>query len=225
MKQDADYNLLHGTENYFVDLWRSFRIWREFRRGFSRLGQVRNCVTFFGSSRFAEDHAYCRLAYDTAFMLGQAGHPVMTGGGPGVMAAANRGARDAGALSIGCNIQLPREQRPNPHQDITLTFDHFFVRKVMLLKYSSAFVLLPGGFGTMDEIFELATLMQTGKIRQVPVVVMGSDYWKELRPFIEKTMIEFGTVDASDLQFLRIADDPAAALDIIRLATLGKPQD
>lgn len=224
MKQDADYGLLQGAETYAVDLWRSFRIWREFRMGFSKLARVRRCVTFFGSARFDEDHAYCRLARETAGAVGRAGYAVMTGGGPGIMAAANRGAKEAGALSIGCNIRLPREQVRNPHQDISLEFRHFFVRKVMLLKYSSAFVLLPGGFGTMDEVFELATLIQTGKISRVPVIVMGSDYWKELRPFIEKTMIEFGTVDARDLHFLRIADDPAEALEFIRLAARSGPE-
>ncbi|MEQ9328558.1 MAG: TIGR00730 family Rossman fold protein [Rhodospirillales bacterium] len=216
MKQDADYGLLQGAENYAVDLWRSYRIWREFRKGFTGLARVRRCVTFFGSARFSEDHDYCRLARETAGIVGKAGYAVMTGGGPGIMAAANRGAKEAGALSIGCNIRLPREQLPNPHQDISLEFSHFFVRKVMLLKYSSAFVLLPGGFGTMDEVFELATLIQTGKINRVPVIVMGSPYWKQLRPFIARTMLEFGTVSETDLRFITMTDDPQEALDIIK---------
>ena len=152
-----------------------------------------------------------------AYKVGKVGFSVMTGGGPGIMEAANRGARDAGALSIGCNIRLPHEQVPNPYQDISVSFHYFFVRKVMLLKYSSAFVLLPGGFGTMDEVFETATLMQTGKICDFPVVVMGSDYWKQLGPFLEKTMLGLGTIDRKDLHFLKMTDDLQEALDIINV--------
>lgn len=221
--QDADFRLLRQeAESYFVDLWRSFRIWREFRRGFRALHDVRNCVTFFGSARFRRDDPYYQLAYKTAYELGKAGYAVMTGGGGGIMEAANRGAKDAGVLSIGCNIRLPVEQIPNPYTDITLRFDHFFVRKVMLLKYSRAFVLLPGGFGTMDEIFEVATLMQTGKICDFPFVVMGSEYWKNLRPFLDQTMLEYGTIDERDLGFIRVTDDPQEALDIVRLQCLGQ---
>jgi hypothetical protein len=216
MQRDSDFHLLQGAQNYALDLWRSFRIWREFRKGFTKLGHIHQCVTFFGSARFDEDHEYYKLAYDTAYQIGKAGYAVMTGGGPGIMEAANRGAKDAGALSIGCNIQLPTEQLPNPYQDISLTFSHFFVRKVMLLKYSTAFILLPGGFGTMDEIFETATLMQTKKICDFPVVVMGSEYWKELGPFLDKTMIDFGTIDKEDLGFIRITDNPQEALDIVK---------
>lgn len=221
-KIDADLTFLGGAETYFGDLWRSIEIWHEFRRGFRTLSKVRNCVTFFGSARFEEDHTYYKLAYDTAYKVGKAGYAVMTGGGPGVMEAANRGARDAGALSIGCNIHLPKEQKPNPYADISLSFEHFFVRKVMLLKYSQAFVLLPGGFGTMDEIFETATLMQTGKICDFPTVLMGSAYWKKLRPFIDQTMLNYGTIDERDLHFMRLTDDPDQALDIIRAQCLGE---
>lgn len=216
-KYDADFNLLRGTENYLGDLLRSVRIWHEFRRGFKALSSVHNCVTFFGSARFTPDHPYYKLAYETAYLMGKAGHTIMTGGGPGIMAAANKGAKDAGALSIGCNIQLPVEQTPNPYTDITLRFHHFFVRKVMLLKYSRAFVLLPGGFGTMDEIFEMATLIQTQKICDFPVVVMGGDYWKPLRPFIENTLLEYKTIDAGDLDFLKMTDDPGEALELVRI--------
>lgn len=199
-----------------LDMWRSFRIWRQFRKGFTKLGNVKKCVTFFGSARFSEDNEYYKLAYDTAYKIGKAGFAVMSGGGGGIMEAANRGAKDAGALSIGCNINLPVEQKPNPYQDISLNFDHFFVRKVMLLKYSQAFVLLPGGFGTMDEIFETATLMQTRKICDFPVITMGSQYWKQLGPFLDKTMLEFGTIDERDLQYLKMTDDPQEVLDIIK---------
>ena len=207
--------MLQGARNYALDLWRSFRIWREFRKGFLKLRHVEKCVTFFGSARFSEDHEYYKLAYDMAFKLGQEGYAVMSGGGPGIMEAANRGAKDAGVLSIGCNIRLPEEQKPNPYQDISLHFDHFFVRKVMLLKYSQAFVLLPGGFGTMDEIFETATLMQTKKIYDFPVVVMGSKYWRELGTFLDKAMLELGTIDEHDLGFIKMTDDLQEAFDII----------
>lgn len=217
MRNNFDVKLLHGTENYVGDLLRSFRIWREFRKGFRALQHVEKCVTFFGSARFDKNHEYCQLAYDTAYQVGKAGFSIMTGGGPGIMEAANRGAQDAGALSIGCNIQLPHEQAPNPYQDISVSFHYFFVRKVMLLKYSSAFVLLPGGFGTMDEVFETATLMQTGKICNFPVVVMGSEYWKQLGPFLDKTMLDLGTIDRKDLHFLKMTDNPQEALNIINV--------
>lgn len=217
MQNDDDFKLLRGAEDYLTDFWRSFRIWSEFRMGFKALSKAHNCVTFFGSARFREDHPYCKLAYDTAYEIGKAGYAVMTGGGPGIMESANKGARDAGALSIGCNIQLPEEQMPNPYTDITLRFRHFFVRKVMLLKYSRAFILLPGGFGTMDEMFETATLIQTKKICNFPVVVMGKDYWNPLLPFLEKTMLEYKTIGESDLDFLKITDDPGEALEFVRV--------
>ncbi len=222
MLKDPDYKLFQGTENYFVDLWRSFRIWREFRKGFTTLNNINHCVTFFGSARFKEDHLYYKMAYETAYELGKAGYSIMTGGGPGIMEAANRGAKDAGALSIGCNVKLPKEQESNPYLDINIGFHYFFVRKVMLLKYSTAFVLLPGGFGTMDEMFETATLMQTDKIRDFPVVAMGRDYWEKLDPFIMETMVSNGTIDEADMNFARITDDPKEALDIIRLQKTGE---
>lgn len=213
---DADFDLLQGVHNYARDWWRSFVIWRQFREGFTKLAHVNHCVTFFGSARLDADHEYYKLAYDTAYKMGKEGYAVMTGGGPGIMEAANKGAKDAGALSIGINIRLPKEQKPNPYQDISLKFDHFFIRKVMLLKYSSAFVLLPGGFGTMDEIFETATLMQTGKICDFPVVVMGSAYWRQLGPFLQNTMVELGTIDERDLHYIKMTDDPQEALDIVK---------
>lgn len=218
MNRDFDHKLFQGPKNYALDLWRSIRIWREFRKGFTQLHRVRNCVTFFGSARFTEDHPYYKLAYDTAFLMGKNGYAIMTGGGPGIMEAANKGARDAGALSVGCNIRLPEEQKPNPYLDIQIDFHYFFVRKVMLLKYSRGFVLFPGGFGTMDEIFETGTLMQTNKICDFPVVVMGNDYWKALGPFLRDTMVKHGTIEPHDLDlnFARMTDDPQESLDIIR---------
>ena len=182
VRNDHDYKLLRGAENYFLDLKRSIKIWQEFRYGFRHLNKIGKCVTIFGSARFQDDNPYWKLAYQTAFEIGRSGYAVMTGGGSGIMEAANKGARDAGALSIGCNIELPFEQTPNPYTDVTLQFHHFFVRKVMLLKYSTAFILMPGGFGTMDEVFEVATLIQTRKVCNFPVVIMGSDYWNEIGP-------------------------------------------
>lgn len=212
---DQDYKLLRGTENYFLDLKRSIKIWQEFRYGFRNLNKVGKCVTIFGSARFKEDNPYYKLAYQTAFEVGKAGYAVMTGGGPGIMEAANKGAKDAGALSIGCNIELPVEQTPNSYTDVTLRFRHFFVRKVMLLKYSSAFILMPGGFGTMDEVFEVATLIQTRKVCNFPVIVMGSDYWKEIGPFIRKTMLAQGAISENDLGIVKITDDPTEAVKLI----------
>lgn len=222
MKNNFDYNLLQGTHNYFADFCRSVRIWREFRKGFKALSKVNHCVSIFGSARFKEDNPYYKLAYDTAYLMGREGYHIMTGGGPGIMEAANKGAQDAGALSVGCTIKLPSEQKPNPYQDISINFHYFFVRKVMLLKYSRAFILFPGGFGTMDEAFEVANLMITDKMCDFPVVAMGSEYWHELRPFIEKTMLSMGTINENDLNFMKITDDPQEALDIIKLKSVGE---
>ena len=224
MPKDHDYHLLRGTRNYIGDWWRTWRIWHEFRKGFRRLRKLDKCVTFFGSARFTEDHPYYKMAYETAYQFGKSGYTIMTGGGGGIMEAANRGAKDAGALSVGCNIELPKEQKPNRFLDIQMTFHYFFVRKVMLLKYSHAFVLLPGGFGTMDEIFETATLMQTGKICDFPVVAMGRDYWQKLGPFLQDTMVKHGTIaqDDLDLWYARITDEPTEALDIVKARLAGE---
>src|SRR5262245_21448532 len=156
---------LQGPQARRSELFRAIRIFIEFIRGFRALHFVGPCVTVFGSARFKEDHPYYALGREVGRALARAGFTVMTGGGPGIMEAANRGAKDVGGRSVGCNIELPEEQRPNPYLDRWITFRHFFVRKVMLVKYSYAFVALPGGFGTLDEIFETATLVQTGKIK------------------------------------------------------------
>jgi len=207
-----DTRLLTAPTGVTADLLRSFRIWSEFVRGFVALRRLGPCVTVFGSARFTEDHRYYQLAREVGRAFGRAGFAVMTGGGPGVMEAANRGARDVGALSVGCNIQLEREQEPNDYLDWSVDFRYFFVRKVMLVKYSCAFVLMPGGYGTMDEIFETATLIQTEKIRQFPVVVLGQEYWSKLRPFLRETMLEHGTIDESDLDHTFATDDAAEAV-------------
>jgi uncharacterized protein (TIGR00730 family) len=219
---DLDYKLFQGTKNYVIDFCRSIRMFSEFRKGFSRLNRVQNCVTVFGSARFNADNEYYQMAYETAYNLGKQGYSIMTGGGPGIMEAANKGAKEAGALSIGCTISLPKEQKPNPFLDVHVNFHYFFVRKVMLLKYSKAFILFPGGFGTMDEIFEIATLMQTNKIRDFPVIAMGKNFWSNLEPFIAESMIKHGTIEKKDLNFARMTDDPGEAAEIIKLMGVGE---
>jgi len=206
---------LEGPQPRSHELLRAFRIFWEFVRGFRRMHFIGPCVTVFGSARFGEDHPYYRIAREIGMRLAQAGFAVMTGGGPGVMEAANRGARDVDGRSIGCNIRLPKEQRPNPYLDRWITFRYFFVRKVMLIKYSYGFVALPGGLGTLDEIFETATLIQTGKIRNFPLVLIGTDYWEPLMAFMRDRLVAQRTVDPEDLDRLTITDSPAEAIEVI----------
>jgi len=213
---------LEGPESRLAELTRLIRISLEFLRGFRSLHFVGPCVTVFGSARFKEDHGYYALAREVGQRLARCGFTVMTGGGPGVMEAANRGAKEAGGRSIGCNILLLHEQRPNPYLDLMVKFRYFFVRKVMLAKYSYAFVALPGGFGTMDEIFEAATLIQTGKMRDFPVVLMGSDYWGPLLNFLRDTMVPAGTIEPSDLDRLIVTDSPEDAATAIFTAATSK---
>jgi hypothetical protein len=169
-------------------------------------------VTVFGSARFKEDHRYYGLAREVGRELARAGFTVMTGGGPGIMEAANRGAREMGGRSVGCNIELPAEQRPNHYLDRWVTFRHFFVRKVMLVKYSYAFIALPGGFGTLDEIFETMTLVQTGKIKEFPIVLMVRDFWQPLVDFLKTRPLAEGTIGPGDLERLTVTDSPAEAV-------------
>lgn len=203
--------LLRGPQKRRSELVRILRIGWEFFRGFRAFHFVGPCVTVFGSARFGEDHQYYGLARKLGSELALRGFTVLTGGGPGIMEAANRGAQDVGGPTIGCNIRLPHEQHPNPYLDRFLEFRYFFVRKVMLVKYSYAFVALPGGFGTLDEIFETATLIQTGKIAGFPVVVMGVDYWQPLLDFVRKDMMKEGTIGPHDLDRLIVTDDPIEA--------------
>jgi uncharacterized protein (TIGR00730 family) len=213
---------LHGPQSRGWELRRAVRIFVETLRGFRGLHFVGPCVTVFGSARFREEHRYYQLAMEVGRELAHAGFTTMTGGGPGVMEAANRGAHEAKGRSIGCNIELPHEQEPNPYLDRMIEFRYFFIRKVMLVKYSYAFIALPGGFGTMDEVFETATLIQTGKIKDFPIVLMGLDYWNPLVDFVRETMIPAGTIDPEDATRVILTDDPREAVQKVREITIEK---
>src|SRR5262245_26501432 len=210
-----DGRFLEGPHARTSEFARLIRIGADFIRGFRGLHFVGPCVTVFGSARFHEDHRYYALAREMGRRLGRAGFTVLTGGGPGIMEAANRGAREVGAPSIGCNIILPKEQVPNRYVDRWLEFRYFFVRKVMLVKYSYAFVVLPGGFGTMDEIFECATLIQTGKIKDFPLVLMGTDYWQPLHDFLCHRMVPEKTILEADVDRLLFTDSIDEAMERI----------
>ncbi len=187
----------------------------EFARGFDALARVRRAVTVFGSARTPADHPDYAFVRDVAAGLGRGGYAIITGGGPGLMEAANRGARDAGALSIGCNIELPHEQRANPYLDVSLRFRHFFARKVMFVRYASAFVIAPGGFGTLDELFEALTLIQTATIRHFPVVLLGGSEWDGLLDWLRARALADRRIGAGDLDGLRVVDDPAQVCAIV----------
>ena len=220
--KDAEKLFLAGRRSREADLESAVKIFLELLRGFESFSFDEPCVTVFGSSRFDEDHEYYRLARDLGAALADAGYAVMTGGGPGIMEAANRGAKEAGGLSIGCNIHLPREQKPNAYLDKFIQMEHFFVRKVMLVKYSSAFVVLPGGFGTLDEAFEVATLIQTGKLERFPIVGMGLDFWYQFRKFARETMLTTGVISEDDIGFVHPVASVGEALRFIRA---GLPAD
>ena len=194
------------------DPWRVFRIMGEFVEGFDTLARIGPAVTIFGSARIAPDDPYYAAARETARLLGEEGFGIITGGGPGIMEAANRGARDAGVLSIGCNIELPFEQGLNAYVDVPINFRYFFVRKTMFVKYAEAFVIFPGGFGTLDELFESLTLIQTGKVRDFPVVLFGTAYWGGLIEWIRNPLLSEGKVSADDVNLLVLTDSPAEAV-------------
>ena len=210
-----EHFFLEGPQTRMSEFWRVLRITKEFFMGFRTLHFVGPCVSVFGSARFQEEHPYYALARQMGAHLSQMGFTVMTGGGPGIMEAANRGAKDAGGSSIGCNILLPHEQQPNPYVDHQITFRYFFVRKVMLVKYSYAFVVMPGGFGTMDELFESLTLIQTRKIVEFPVVLLGRDYWLPILEFCQN-MVKQETINPEDLDLLFLTDSVEEAASHIR---------
>jgi uncharacterized protein (TIGR00730 family) len=212
----TERHLLQGPQARRHELRQAVRIFAECVRGFRALHFVGPCVTVFGSARFDPTHPYYALGQEVGAELARLGLTVMTGGGPGLMEAANRGARSAGGRSVGCNIKLPKEQAPNPYLDRMVEFRYFFVRKLMLLKYSYAFVALPGGFGTLDEIFETLVLIQTGKVRRFPVVLLGVDFWTPLIDLIRERLLSAGTIDAADVERLTLMDSPSEAVAFIR---------
>ena len=203
---NRDRSFLSGPRLRRRELRTVSRVVREMIRGFRRLHFVGPCVTVFGSARVGEGDAEYELAREVGSALSRIGFTVMTGGGPGVMEAANRGAKEAGGHSVGCNIELPHEQMPNPYLDISVDFSYFFVRKMMLVKYSYAFVVMPGGFGTVDELFEALTLIQTGKVSNFPVVLMGTEFWGPLLQQLDE-MAESGLISPGDLDLLLVTDD------------------
>jgi len=198
-----------------TDPWRVFRIMGEFVEGFERLSDVHDGVTFIGSARTKPTDPYYQAAIDTGLLLAKAGFPIITGGGPGIMEAANRGAIEGDGLSIGCNIELPHEQDTNQYVRRKMFFRFFFVRKTMLAKYSSALIAFPGGYGTFDELFEFLTLIQTGKMAQVPVILYGEPFWRPLIDWLRATVAGEGKIDRGDLDLFQVVDSPEAATRII----------
>ena len=208
----SDRVLLEGPHSRRRELWLVLRTVRDFIAGFRALHFVGPCVTVFGSARFDESHPYYSLGREIGRALAELGLTVMTGGGPGLMEAANRGAREAGGRSVGCNVELPKEQAPNPYLDRWVTCRYFFVRKVLLFKYSYAFVALPGGFGTLDELTEALTLIQTRKIANFPIVLVGTAYWQPFQDLLVR-LVDAGTIDPADLKLMLVTDQVA---DVVR---------
>jgi uncharacterized protein (TIGR00730 family) len=211
---------LRGPQKRSFELGQAIRIFFEIVRGFRRLHFLGPCATVFGSARFTAEHQYYALAREVGQRLARAGFTVMTGGGPGIMEAANRGAKEVGGYSVGCNIELPQEQKPNAYLDRWVTFRHFFVRKLMLVKYSYAFIVLPGGFGTLDEIFETATLIQTHKIKDFPLILVGKEYWRPLLDFLHGRLVEAKTIDRIDAERILATDSAEEAVQMARDAAL-----
>jgi uncharacterized protein (TIGR00730 family) len=227
-RQTEDEQLLRapGKDVPFTetDPWRVMRIQSEFVQGFDALAELSQAVTIFGSARTKPGDPNYEAAVRTAYLLGEAGCAIITGGGPGIMEAANKGAQQAGVLSVGLNIELPFEQHVNPYVDLALNHRYFFVRKTMLVKYAQAFVIFPGGFGTMDELFESLTLIQTGKIRNFPVVLFDSSYWKGLLDWLRNTMGREGKISAADLDLLLLTDSPEEVRDFV-IASIDDPEE
>ena len=207
--------LLRGPQSRRFEYLSAIHIFREYFMGLRALRSIGPCVTVFGSARIAEGHPYYELGRRVGKLLAEAGFSVMTGGGPGLMEAANRGAREAEGHTVGCNIELPHEQLPNRYLDTSVTFRHFFVRKVMLVKYSYGFIALPGGFGTFDELFEAATLVQNQKIKNFPIVLLGVDFWKPVVETLRSQLVANGTVTEDELAHLYLTDDPLQAVDYV----------
>lgn len=210
-----EIKFLEGPRSRWQEFRFTIKVMREFIRGFRALHFTGPCVTVFGSARFKEDHPYYTMARNLSAEIAKIGFTIMTGGGPGIMEAANRGAKDVGGRSVGCNIQLPMEQHHNPYLDKYVNFNYFFVRKTLLVKYSYAFVIMPGGFGTLDEMFEAMTLIQTNKIQDFPVIIFGREYHSELLRHIDK-MLEAKTISPGDLDLFLVTDSIEEAVTHIK---------
>ena len=195
--------------------WRVFGIMSEFVEATERLNRIKPAVSIFGSSRTPPDHPYYMLTEQIARLLSDAGFAVISGGGPGIMEAANKGAFFGRSLSVGLNIQLPHEQHANPFQDISQTFRHFFARKVMFVKFATAYVVMPGGFGTMDELMEALTLVQTGKTRRIPIILVHEPFWRDLVSWFKNTLVKEGMIDPADMDLIKVINDPQEVVDII----------
>ena len=218
-RETQDERLLEtpsADEFLHTDTWRVFRIMGEFVQGFEDLAHITRGVAVFGSARTPAKDPMYEAARETAAQLAKAGCSIITGGGPGIMEAANRGAFEAGGISVGCNIELPHEQKSNEYLTLSLKFKYFFVRKMMFVKYSNAFVIFPGGFGTLDELFEALTLIQTRKIHNFPVILFGSVYWREMLNWLQGPMLNEGKIVEEDFRRLHITDDPAEVVKIIK---------
>ena len=198
------------------DTWRMFRIMGEFVDGFEVLSQVGKAVSIFGSSRSRPDNKYYKFAEEIAYLLAKSGYAIITGGGPGIMEAGNHGARRAGGHSIGLNIQIPTEQKANAYIDTLLDFHYFFVRKVMFVKYAKAFVIMPGGYGTLDEFYEAINLIQTSRIPRFPVVLFGSDYWKDMIKWLKEVVLKHGNIYPHDLDLFKVTDKPKEVVTIVK---------
>ena len=220
VSSDDEQLLERGAATGFqhTDTWRALRILAEFVEGFDAMAAVGPAVTVFGSARIAADTPEYEAARAIGRRLAEAGYAVITGGGPGIMEAANRGCREAGGLSVGCNIELPHEQGANANVDLGIDFRYFFARKVMFVKYADAFVIMPGGFGTLDELFEALTLIQTGKVRHFPVILVGTEYWGGLLDWIRGTLVGEGMAGLADLELLQLTDDPNEVVRLIQAA-------
>jgi hypothetical protein len=216
-KLEQNFNNKTWNEIKTKDSWQLFKIISEFVNGFEKMGQIGPCVTIFGSARMTKENKYYRLATDIGEILSVNGYGVITGGGPGIMEAGNKGAKNGGAPSVGLNIDLPFESSSNPYIDLdkNINFDYFFIRKVMFVKYSQAFVVMPGGMGTLDELFEAITLIQTQKIDKFPIILVGSEFWSGLIEWIKKTLIVEETISLKDLELISIVDSPDEVIKII----------
>jgi uncharacterized protein (TIGR00730 family) len=215
LPKPSDPQLVQRSQNSAREAWRMFEIIAEFVTATERLQQIQPAVSIFGSARMTPEHPYYQMAEDIARRLSDAGFSVVSGGGPGIMEAVNKGAFEGSSPSVGLNIQLPFEQSGNTYQDVSHTFQHFFARKVMFVKSSCAFVMMPGGFGTMDELFEVLTLVQTGKIRKIPIILVNSDFWSGLLEWVRGRLRDDGMIGVDDPELMTVIDDPKAVVDII----------